>query len=257
MPATAADLRLPFEKFFSVCEKHRWKLEEDVPWADLRRDLVTDEELLTLRRAALVEGYTPGYAADLVPFFVTCLEMSAFLTIQQYEEYKHFHALRRYLRLCGVEIADREVAKPRTRRVEYSSPLTVILKFGVSEIFTAIFYREISRQTREPVLRKLAHFISEDEYRHLSWYTSYFEWYVRAHQVSPQQVTEVLADYQHQGLDAIDDWVDHWNHSGRRYTGREPYVYLAKLLRRTVGRGVDLRALARRTSDRATARTFR
>lgn len=231
-------------------------MEKDVDWDGIQRDLVTEQELVTLRRAALVEGFTPGYAADLVPVFVDEPEMSAFFSIQHYEEFKHYHALRRYLKLCGVEIEDQEVCEPRKSRTEYSDPLIVILKFGVSEIFTAIFYREISRQTKEPVLKQLAHFISEDEYRHLSWYTSYLEWYVKKHKVTAEQVTKALGHYQHQGLDAISDWIDHWNYSGQTYTGREPYVYLAKLLRRTVGKGVDLKSLARRTSNQAEASTF-
>jgi rubrerythrin len=250
-------LHLNFDRFFAICETHRWKLEQDVDWAGIQRDLVSDEELKTLRRAALVEGYTPGYAADLVPLFVDEPEMSAFFSIQHYEEFKHYHALRRYLRLCGIEIDDEEVCAPRRQRVHYADKLVPILKFGISEIFTAIFYREISRQTQEPVLKKLANFISEDEYRHLSWYTSYFEWYVKTNAITPEHVTAAISQYQHQGLDAIgDEWVDHWNRSGERYTKIEPYLYLRNLLDRVVGRGVDLKALARRTTDTTVARTF-
>lgn len=254
--STAVELRLPFEKFFAICEKHRWKMEDDLEWDQIQRDLVTEEELLTLRRACLVEGYTPGYAADLVPIFVDEPEMSAFFSIQHYEEFKHYHALRRYLDLCGIQIDDKEVCEPRAKRTEYPDPLIVILKFGVSEIFTAIFYREIAKQTKEPVLKKLAQFISDDEYRHLSWYTSYLEWYVKKNNITPEHVTDALNHYQHQGLDAIGDWIDHWNYSGKTYTGREPYIYLAKLLRRTVGKGVDLRKLAFNTSNEEAAATF-
>ncbi|HEX9792563.1 MAG TPA: ferritin-like domain-containing protein [Planctomycetota bacterium] len=256
MVVPATSLKLPFEKFFAASERHRWKLEDGIEWGGIRRDLVTDDELMTLRRAALVEGFTPGYAADLVPVFVACPEMSAFFSIQHYEEYKHYHALRRYLTRCGVAIEDAEVCEPRLNRVRYLDPLVAILKFGVSEIFTAIFYREISKQTKEPVLKHLAHLISEDEYRHLSWYNSYLEGYAKVHGVTAEQVTAALGNYQHQGLDAIGDWVEHWNYSGKNYTGREPYLYLAKLLRRIFGRGVDLRSIARQTSVPEAATTF-
>ena len=35
--------RLSFETFFAQCEKQRWNMEEDVPWASLRPELVTAE----------------------------------------------------------------------------------------------------------------------------------------------------------------------------------------------------------------------
>ena len=44
------ELRMPFERFFSLCEKHRWKLETDVEWDAIRRELVSREELETVRR---------------------------------------------------------------------------------------------------------------------------------------------------------------------------------------------------------------
>ncbi len=254
--AAAATLKLPFEKFFATCEKHRWRMEDDVRWDDIQRQLVTDEELLTIERAALVEGCTPGYAADLVPLFVDEPEFSAFLSIQHYEEFKHFHALRRYLRLCGVEIDDKKVCQPRTVRTEYRDKLVPLLKFGLSEIFTAIFYGEMSRLTREPVLKHLARLISRDEYRHLAWYVSYLEWYVAENGVTAEHIVRATEQYQHQGLDAIDDWVEHWNYSGRTYTRLAPYLYLGRLLNRIVGEGVDLKRLAKRTGNQELAERF-
>jgi len=195
--------RLSFEQFFSASEAHRWNMERDLPWNRIRRDLVTDEELETLRHAAVVEGYTPRYAADLVPLFVDEPEMSAFFSVQHYEEFKHFHALRRYLRLCGVEVCEQAAQKSVAVGTEYSGKLVVLLKFGLSEIFTAIFYREISRQTREPVLKQLAKLISMDEYRHLAWYQSYLKWYVVESAITGEQISKAVCQYQHQGLDAI------------------------------------------------------
>ena len=61
--------RLRFEKFFSQCEKHRWKLDQDVAWSSLRRELVSGEELETLRLAALTEGFSPTYIADLLDLY--------------------------------------------------------------------------------------------------------------------------------------------------------------------------------------------
>jgi rubrerythrin len=248
--------RMPFERFFSLCEKHRWALETDVEWRSIRRDLVSSEELETLRRAAMTEGFSPTYAADLLDLYCTDPEMGAFLSIQFYEEYKHFHALRRYLRLNGVEISDEDVTARRATRTKYDSRLIPLLKFGVSEIFTAIFYRNIARTTAEPVLKQLCQFIAADEYRHLSFYLSYLEHYVRETRIAPEDLVRALQQYQHQGLEAVEDWIEFWQANGQHYTGLEPYVVLQNALTRIAGRPVSLRGLVQRTSDRALARTF-
>lgn len=248
--------RLPFERFFSQCEKHRWKLDQDVAWSSLRRELVSGEELETLRLAALTEGFTPTYIADLLDLYCDDPEMGAFLSIQYYEEYKHFHALRRYLRLNGREITDGELTARRSQRTSYGSKLIPLLKFGLSEIFTAIFYRNLSRSTSEPVLRQLCQFIAADEYRHLNFYTSYLEYYVQQENITADELLGALQHYQHQGLEAVEGWTEFWQNNGRHYTGLEPYVVLQNTLSRIAGRPISLRGIVHRTSDRTLATTF-
>ena len=251
-----AQPRLNFELFFSQCEKHRWKLEEDVDWGSIRRELVTEKELETIRLAALTEGFTPTYIADLLDLYCDDPEMGAFLSIQYYEEYKHFHALRRYLRLNGREITDEELTARRSTRTAYRSKLIPLLKFGLSEIFTAIFYRNLARSTAEPVLKKLCEFIAADEYRHLHFYTAYLETYVREENVSVTELVEALEHYQHQGLEAVAGWTDFWQNNGRIYTGLEPYVVLQKTLTRIAGTPISVRGMVGRTSDSKLASTF-
>jgi hypothetical protein len=251
-----AQPRVHFERFFSQCEKHRWQFDRDVAWSSLRRDLVSDEELETLHLAALTEGFSPTYIADLLDLYCDDPEMGAFLSIQFYEEYKHFHALRRYLRLNGREITDEELTARRSQRTSYSSKLIPLLKFGLSEIFTAIFYRNLSRATREPVLRQLCRFIAADEYRHLNFYTSYLEYYVQQEHTTPDELLEALGHYQHQGLEAVEGWTEFWQNNGRTYTGLEPYVVLQNTLSRIAGTPMSVRGLVHRTSDRALATTF-
>jgi hypothetical protein len=251
-----AHSRLSFEVFFSQCEKHRWSFEEDVEWKSIRRELVTDEELETLRIAALTEGFTPTYIADLLELYCDDPEMGAFLSIQYYEEYKHFHALRRYLRLNGREITDKELTARRGVRTSYRSKLIPLLKFGLSEIFTAIFYRNLAKSTKEPVLRQLCELIAADEYRHLKFYTSYLEYYVRENNVTTAELIDALGQYQHQGLEAVEGWTDFWQKNGKNYTGLEAYVMLQKTVSRIAGTPVSVRGIVGRTSDRRLASTF-
>ncbi|MCA8949969.1 MAG: ferritin-like domain-containing protein [Planctomycetes bacterium] len=255
---TTSNLRLSFDRFFAATERHRWELETDIPWAEVRPDLVTQDEVRVLRGSALVESFAPGYGADLLTTFAADVAMSSFLTIQLYEEFKHFHALRRYLHCLGIEVTDAEITQGRAERVAYDDPLVPLLKFGISEVFTAVAYREIARHTREPVLQKLSTCISDDEYRHLGWYVSYLEGYVNEHGIGAAEVNAALEHYQHQGLDAIgSEWVEHWNFVGERYTRLEPYRYLKRMLRGLVGSGVKLQNMGRRTSNFTGAQTFR
>ena len=241
---------------FSQCEKHRWKMDEDVAWSSIQHDLVSAEELQTLRLAALTEGFTPTYIADLLDLYCDDAEMGAFLSIQYYEEYKHFHALRRYLRLNGAEITDDELMARRSTRTSYRSKLIPLLKFGLSEIFTAIFYRNLARSTREPVLAQLCRFIAADEYRHLNFYMSYLEYYVQANRVTRDELIEGLQHYQHQGLEAVESWTDFWQTNGRKYTGLEPYVVLQNTLSRIIGEPISVYSVVRHTTERELASTF-
>ena len=251
-----AQARLTFELFFAQCEKHRWELEKDVDWGAIRRDLVTDAELETLRFAALTEGFTPTYIADLLDLYCDDPEMGAFLSIQYYEEYKHFHALRRYLRLNDREITDEQLVARRSTRTKYRSKLIPLLKFGLSEIFTAIFYRNLAQATQEPVLRKLCEFIAADEYRHLGFYMSYLEHYVKQEKIGTAELIDALQQYQHQGLEAVEGWTDFWQRNGKTYTGLEPYVMLQKTLSRIAGTPISVRGLVGRTTDSRLATTF-
>jgi len=255
---TTKNLRLTFERFFAITETHRWRLEEDLDWNGIRPELVTAAETKVLRGSALVESFAPGYGADLLTTFAKDVAMSSFLTIQLYEEFKHFHALRRYLHHLGIDVTDAELSEKRAHCVAYSDPLVPLLKFGISEIFTAVAYQEIARRAREPVLAKLASFIANDEYRHLGWYVSYLEGYVNEHGIGPAEINAALEHYQHQGLDAIGgEWIEHWNFVGEHYTGLEPYRQLKRMLRNLVGHGVKLQNMGRKTSSIDAARTFR
>jgi rubrerythrin len=251
-----ASPRLNFETFFSMCEKHRWSFDNDVAWSEIRTDLVTQQELETLRYAALTEGFTPTYIADLLQLYCDDAEMGAFLSIQYYEEYKHFHALRRYLQANGMPITDEELMARRSTRTSYRSKLIPLLKFGLSEIFTAIFYRNLGRATKEPVLRQLCEHIAGDEYRHLNFYTAQLEHYVQTQNISSDELLEALAQYQHQGLEAVEDWTNFWQRNGSAYTGMEPYVILQKTLSRLAGKPISVRSLVQTTTDRSLAATF-
>jgi len=237
-------LRIDYPIFFKTTENARWNLVSDVPWADFDVLHVSERELAIVKQAAIVEAYSPTYATDVLPLFRNEPQMAGFISIQYYEEYKHSHALRLYLTRAGVELADVDVAGEDGAAPGYLDRLTCCLKFGVSEVFTAVFYEELARQTRCPVLKVLSSLISKDEWRHLSWYVSYIDGLLDEYPERATALESAIEGYQHQGLDALTSWVDFWAEVGREYTGAKPYLVLNRVLRRLAGRRVSTRGLA-------------
>jgi len=179
-----------------------WSI-EDVPYGALVRDRVHDDERLfyLLASASFIEITSDLYTANLVEFYRHDGEIVDWL--EHYwlkEELQHGAALKRYVqtawpefdwdaayrgfldeyaRLCTVE----QLAA--TRALEMAARCVV-------ETGTASFYRMLSEQTAEPVLKQLAANISSDEVRHYKHFYRYFRRYQALEQPSRAAVLRTL-----------------------------------------------------------------
>src|SRR5471032_1036933 len=179
-----------------------WSI-EDVPYGALVRDRVHDDERLfyLLASASFIEITSDLYTANLVEFYRHDGEIVDWL--EHYllkEELQHGAALKRYVqtawpefdwdaayrgfldeyaRLCTVE----QLAA--TRALEMAARCVV-------ETGTASFYRMLSEQTAEPVLKQLAANISSDEVRHYKHFYRYFRRYQALEQPSRTAVLRTL-----------------------------------------------------------------
>jgi rubrerythrin len=165
---------------------------DDIPYDALARERVRDDMHLfyIVASASFVEITSDLYTYNLIEYFRDDSEIVDWLeNVWQKEELQHGDALRRYVRtawpdfdwdaayrdflaaytpLCTVD----QLA--RTRALEMAARCVV-------ETGTAAFYRMLSEQSREPVLKQLTARISADEVRHYKHFYRYFLRY-RAHE---------------------------------------------------------------------------
>jgi hypothetical protein len=176
---------------------------EDIPYDRLTHDLVRDDERLfyMLASASFIEITSDLYTDNLVAFYRDDPEVVDWLErAWRHEEVQHGRALRRYVRTAWPAF-DWDAAY-RGFLVEYTKLCTVDQLAGtralemaarcVVETGTASFYRMLSEQTAEPVLKKLAALISADEVRHYKHFYRYFRRYQALEQPSRARVLQTL-----------------------------------------------------------------
>ncbi len=180
-----------------------WSI-EDVPYGSLEHDRGARRRtpLLSPRfRVVSSRSRRTSTLANLVEFYRDDGEIVDWL--EQYwqpEELQHGAALKRYVQAAWPdfdwEVAYRgfldEYAKlctvdqlARTRALEMAARCVV-------ETGTASFYRMLSEQTCEPVLKQLATHISNDEVRHYKHFYRYFRRYQVIEQPSRTAVMRTL-----------------------------------------------------------------
>jgi rubrerythrin len=158
---------------------------EDIPYDALAHDEVRDDKRLfyIVASASFIEITSELYAHNLIDYFRHDSEVVDWLgTVWQKEEVQHGDALRRYVETAWPDF-DWQAAY-RDFLAEYTPLCTVdqlastraleMVARCVVETGTASFYRMLSEQSREPVLKQLAARISADEVRHYKHFYRYF-----------------------------------------------------------------------------------
>ena len=163
---------------------------EDLDWELARKVGLTAHEVDCLRFFADVEGQTVYYFLEVAKLSVARdPELLAFLTMWNYEEYFHAHAITRLLQECGVPA---ESALERSTRVRAGARLkakieevaqTLMAKLvprrfvalwmfwgALQECLTMQAYEQVIRTTDNPVLAELFRRIAKQERRHFAYY---------------------------------------------------------------------------------------
>ena len=196
-----------YERYFKISEQDRWRLEADIPWSEINVEQAKKQpEILdNLRGAALIESYAPMYALKGLEVWWNSIEESAIASIQFYEEYKHYYALKRYLDALGLGIPEREILEVRQKNfgTHYPDRVRQLANYMMSEHFTAHFYMRLLEKAEEPVMKTLLSFLMKDEFRHCNVFYSLLE---RRIQEDPSVVKTVLSEalnFQHQGIEVV------------------------------------------------------
>jgi rubrerythrin len=200
-----------YENYFRLSESDRWRLETDVPWdqIDQQAAFAQPDVLDKLREAAMIESYAPMFALKSLHLWWDSLEESAVASIQFYEEYKHYYALKRYLDAIGMPIPEREVVEVREKNFGefYGDRTRHLANYMMSEHFTAHFYKRLLEQAQEPVLRVLLEFLIRDEFRHASVFYSLLERRIGMDPRARHLVMEEAMNFRHQGVEVVGERI--------------------------------------------------
>src|SRR4051812_22788772 len=151
-----------YEEHLRASEAGAWSLDADIRWSDIDRAAAASEReiLAALYDAALIEGYLPVFAPRMMQLLWDDIDATAILSLEMYEGLKHYTALRRYLEIVGFTAAGASeatlvAARAKAKHISYRADeiVTYLTHFMCSELFAAHFFRRLSDQTSEPVLR--------------------------------------------------------------------------------------------------------
>jgi hypothetical protein len=194
-----------------AADRGSWSVERDVRWGDVSRPLaLADPELLAhLRDAALIEAYHPVHLQRLLAEMWDDVDAGVVFSLELYEGFKHFHALRTYLETIGYEpaLSDEDiVAMRRAARLTDSGHYDLIerlVEFMLSEHLASYFFRRLGERTREPVLAELLTFIAADEVRHAQSAADLLEKRIATDESLAAKVLDAATSFHHFGERAI------------------------------------------------------
>jgi rubrerythrin len=201
-----------YEEHLRAAEMGAWSL-ESIPWSQIDpRVAATERDILSaLHDAALIEGYLPVFAPRLMRLLWADIDATAILSLEMYEGLKHYTALKRYLDAAGyaptkVSEASLVTARAKAADIEYREEqiVTYLTHFMCSELFAALFFRRLSEQTREPVLRELLQNMSRDEHRHSAGAGALLRKRIDADPSVADEVLIAAENFRHYGSDVVE-----------------------------------------------------
>jgi hypothetical protein len=203
-----------FGQFFATHERMLWKL-SDLPWDRIDRRALDAPTIAAVRAAMLVESHNPVYASTLLGKFRLDYEMTNFLAVWTYEEFKHFAGLKAYLEATeSMSPAALESELAVTRAGEWLIPdnytdIMMATYAMVQELVTGIFYKNFARHVREPVLKTLLSQIGKDEYRHCQFYFDYAKRQLDRDRSRLAEIDVALLEFEMPGPSFMPDYDRH------------------------------------------------
>lgn len=209
-PPTTLPRRL-YERHASAADRGGWSVERDVDWGaiDPGRARAQPGMLAQLRDAALIESFHPVNLARMLRLTWDDVDASVVFSLELYEGFKHFHSLRRYLDRVGYQpaITDAEIVAIRSAAVEVEvGPEELIPRlvgFMLSEHLATYFFRRLSEQADERVLKELLALIAADEVRHAQSASELIAKRIAADRSVVPAVLEAAAHFRHFGEEAV------------------------------------------------------
>jgi len=213
MAETIASAGSLYARHARAADRGAWSVERDIRWRDIdrARALAQPEILAKLRDAALIESFHPVNLSRLIRFAWDDVDAGVVFSLEMYEGFKHFHALRMYLDAVGYEprITDDELRQIRQRAdrgdLDHTDLVAPLVEFMLSEHLAAYFFRRLSEQAQEAQLRALLALIAADEVRHAQAASDLIAQRIAAHPELVPNVLRAAADFRHYGEEAVGD----------------------------------------------------
>lgn len=170
---TTLDHRL-YARHARAADRGAWSVERDIRWDDIAQACAVTERQLhsALRDAAIIEAYHPVHLQRMLLETWDDVDAGVICSLELYEGFKHFHALRMYLDAVGYEpaLTDEEIVAMRRAARESDEErydlIERLVEFMLSEHLASYFFRRLADRTVEPVLAELLGLIAADEVRH-------------------------------------------------------------------------------------------
>ncbi|MFL5638721.1 MAG: hypothetical protein ACJ78M_05055, partial [Gemmatimonadaceae bacterium] len=202
-----------YEEHLRAAEAGAWSIDASIRWSAIDRRTARQERdiLSALHDAALIEGYLPVFAPRMMQLLWDDVDATAILSLELYEGLKHYTALKRYLDIAGfsaVKVSEAALvsARAKTSHIAYQQKevVTYLTHFMCSELFAAHFFRRLSEQTREPVLRELLSYMTKDELRHSAGAGALLKKRVDADPTISSEILAAAENFRHYGSDVVD-----------------------------------------------------
>ena len=196
-----------------AADRAAWSVERDIRWTDIDPARARGETQLlsALRDAALIEAYHPVHLQRMLLETWDDVDAGVICSLELYEGFKHFHALRMYLDAVGYEpsltdgdiVAMRRAA--RDAEEEGYDLIERLVEFMLSEHLASYFFRRLAEQTSEPVLAELLALIAADEVRHAQSASDLVAKRIAADAGAIPRVLRAAAHFRHFGERAVGD----------------------------------------------------
>lgn len=209
---TTLDHRL-YARHARAADRGAWSVERDIRWDDIAHACAAAERELhsALRDAAIIEAYHPVHLQRMLLETWDDVDAGVICSLELYEGFKHFHALRMYLDAVGYEpaLTDEEIVAMRRAARESDEErydlIERLVEFMLSEHLASYFFRRLADQTSEPVLAELLAFIAADEVRHAQSASDLIAKRIDADASVIPRVLHAAAHFRHFGERAVAD----------------------------------------------------
>lgn len=154
-----------YNQIFDWFETTRWQWDE-IDLQDVRPELLREDEIELLHETAIIEfGTLPG-AHNFLREWQDEYSFSSWALLWGAEEARHSLLQCRYLRRLGIDIRAKHALYKREPYPIGDTRAGTLMMNIISEARAAEYYKRLSADTREPVIKRIWKLLSRDEARH-------------------------------------------------------------------------------------------